>query len=209
MLYTNTSTEKKPIYLSYEGVISDYISLYSSLDIDTKETKEVIENLFHHVDKRSWYTYRLYDYYITNTETPDQTVVSSLLEELYYRFEAIQVILKSGKEELIPKEYLEPSSFAKLSMYNTIGDYHGYSDQITYNETITYNGDAYDIYTISYTIIPDDAEEYISNYLGVVKKGAIDVKNFNLLEAHYSYEEMSDEPLKDQAISLLDSLQEE
>ncbi|MEP0264328.1 TraB/GumN family protein [Dokdonia sp.] len=206
MLYTNTSSKILPIYLSYEGIINDYINLYSSLNIDTKETKEVIENLFHHVDKRNWYTYRLYDYYITNTDMPNQAVASSLLEELYYRFEAMQVILKSGKEELIPMEYLEPSSFAKLSLYNAIGDYHGYSDEITYNKTIPYKGEEYDIYTVSYTITPDEGEVYTSNYLGVVKKGVIDVTDFNLLEAHYSYEVMSEESLDNQAISLLDSI---
>lgn len=208
-LYTNASSEKTPVYLSYEGIITNYINLFSSLNIDTKETKGTIENLLNYVDKRSWYTYRVYDYYITYTDMPDQAVVSSLLEDLYYRFEVMQAILKTGKETLIPKGYFEPSSFAKLSIYNAIGDYHGYSDQITYNETIPYKEEEYDIYTISYTITSDDGEETISNYLGVVKKGVIDVQNFNLFETHYSYDEMSDESLKDQAISLLDSSNEE
>lgn len=205
----DTSVTEKPLYLTNDGIMADYISLMSELDMDTKKTKTVIEELLAVADKRSWYTYRIYDYYINHTEIPNAATVAILLEDLYYRFEAMELLISAGKSDLIPKDYFKPTSFGKLSLYYRIGEYHGYPDEMEYQETIMYEEEAYDVYIASVKDTSEEEEEVKAKYLGAVKKGAADLKDFKLLETYYSYDLMTDEPIKDQVFSLIKSSKEE
>ncbi len=207
----DTTLTEKPLYLTNEGIIADYISLMSTLDLDTENTKPIIEQLLAVADKRSWYTYRIYDYYINHTEAPEAATVSVLLDDLYYRFEAMELLITAGKSDLIPKTYLEPVPFSKLSLYYNLGEYHGYPNEMEYQETIMYEEEAYDVYVASFTEISEEEEEEasITKYLGVVKKDAANLDEFKLLDSYYSYDVMTEEPVKDQAITLLKSLEED
>ena len=205
----DTTIAVKPLYLTNEGIIADYISLMSALDLDTKKTKTAIEQLLAVAEKRSWYTYRIYDYYINHTKTPDTVTVAILLDDLYYRFEAMELLISAGKSDLIPTSYLEAIPFSKLSLYYNIGEYHGYPDDMEYQETIIFEEEPYDVYIASVTEISEEEDALITKYVGVVKKDAADLDNFKLLDSYYSYDVMTDKPIKDQALSILKSSKEE
>lgn len=205
----DTTITEKPLYLTYEGIIADYISLMSALDLDTKKTKTVIEQLLAVAEIRSWYTYNIYDYYITYTEVPNPATVSILLEDLYYRYEAMQLLISADKKDLIPASYFDETPFSKLSLYYNIGEYHGYPDEMEYQETIMYEEEPYDVYIASVLEISEEGESLKTKYVGVVKKAAADIDNLELLESYYSYDVITDEPIRDQAMSLLNSSKEE
>jgi hypothetical protein len=91
----------------------------------------------------------------------DKNIVKQRFEDMYSRFELIEVYHKSNQFQKVPKKYLGPVEVAKLSLYNYLGDENGYPKTINLLETFVRDDKKYAAFEFAY-------EEDKNTYIGIV-----------------------------------------
>lgn len=196
--YKNTPEKERPLHLIYGDILENYMSLLDKLDYYTPEIRKSLIELIQISDDNGWYVLKAFEHYVTHEDIIDPEIVKSITDELYYRFEAMEVLVNTDKTSLIPKEIMEERSFAELSLYNTIGNYYGYPNEIIFIDEMTHNNEKYIAFRCDYVLEDSDDE----SYLGLVKTNTIDFENFKQFTSYYSSEVLEDD-WKNQAIEML------
>lgn len=198
--YKNAPENEKPLHLIYGDILENYMSLLSKLDYYTPEIRKSLINLIQIPEDNGWYVLKAFEHYVKHEDVIDSKIIKSITDGLYYRFEALEVLVNNDKASYIPKENIKERSFAELSLYNNIGNYYGYPNEIIFIDDITHDGEKYVAFRCDYVLEDSDDE----SYLGLVKINTINFENFEQFTSYYSSDILEDD-WKSQAIEMLTS----
>jgi uncharacterized protein YbaP (TraB family) len=193
--YADSINREKYEYVNYM-LLNSYIDIIDSLKIVNPQTEEALKTLYTINEKDNWIKSRALFTAVKLNIDVDKSIIQKSFNDLYSRFEIIEVFIKSGKTEEIPKEYIAPEAFAKLSLYNNIGYYDGYPDYMEMLGTIKQNEKDYFVYSYSYST---DEE---TKYLGISENKEVNLKKFEQNTSYFDWDEV-EENWEEQAKQLL------
>ena len=180
--------ESDPIY---NNILFTYFSLLNELKTDSKVCDVITLNTLED-DSEKWVKLQAVTARIFNGYKTPKALLNEYMDDMFYRFEIMEVYHKQNRLNEIDKQYLKPETFAKLSFFNYTGDYASYPEDITVLKTIKKDGKTFYVMQVEYPDEEDETESY--RYVGVV--GPVEdisqEKPIKMYEAYSRWEENDD-----------------
>ncbi|AGC77259.1 uncharacterized protein YbaP (TraB family) [Nonlabens dokdonensis] len=148
--------------------LSSYFKLLDTLEVKDQQTMKYIKELVAVEVDRAYVHLNALEHYLKYEPKVDKKLVRGFIEDLYFRFEGMELIAKNGYSKMIPKSYFKDEEFAKLSVYNALYDYDE-NMLIKHLGEIEENEATYIVYQFNYTTYEDD-----TNYIALARKHKID-----------------------------------
>ena len=156
---TATETSKMDLF-----TISNYITILDTLAINSPSVLALTKRLFQDQKEVNHLSLIAFTYFINHAESLDKEEILAFIKPQYYRFEGIQALLESGKDDLIPPSYIDNMAIAEISLYNAIGYDDAYPDTITFKDSYTQDGLVYTAFIYTF----DSEDQVGKKYLGLV-----------------------------------------
>ncbi|RMA58824.1 TraB/GumN family protein [Ulvibacter antarcticus] len=195
-------------YLNYQ-LIHNYINLIEVLRLDDPEYVDILKTIAQSVEDRNWLkTEALFTAIELNMDISPQ-LMTSAFQDLYSRFELMELMISLGRSSEIPQQYLEQEELAKLSLFNSVGNSSdAYPDEITYLGEMDHLGKKYLVYNYGYSSASEATEkpEKVELYMGISEaQQSIDLDNFELNDVYFNPSDLT-ENWREDARSFLSEL---
>ena len=181
---TDTTSPDVKLY-----TLNSYLRILDTLAVSEPKVVQAAKRLFVDQIKPNYISLRGFEYYINHAEKIDEEAVLTFVEPRFYRFEAIEALLKAGKVDLIPTKHLQKEAIAEISLYNTIGYDNVYPTNITYKDTYAQDGKEY----LAFVYTLDNEESKEKEFIGLVIDQEFSLENPLQPDAYYDYEPLGDD----------------
>ncbi len=183
--------------------LSSYFKLLDTLQVKDQQTMKYIKELVAVEEDRAYVHLNALEHYLKYEPKVDKKLVRRFIEDLYYRFEGMELIAKTGHSKLIPDSYYKDKEFARLSVYNSLYDYDE-NMVIKYLGELEENNVTYIVYQFNYTNYEDE-----TNYVAIARKHKIDKNNPEQFEVWLSGEGFVNNDWQSIALPLINDWQSE
>ena len=159
------SNKEDEVDYIYENTLFAYLKLLNNYKCNNEAFDAISEELVNN-DTQKWLKLQAVTARLFNEYSFPKEQLDALIDNLYYRFEIMEVFHKLNKLSTINKRYLKPEAFAKLSFYNNVGEEEGYPDFITIEKKIKRNDAIFYVVKFGFEAEKTDSED--SAYIGIV-----------------------------------------
>lgn len=127
--YTNTRANEESYDYSENTLMYSYLRLFNRLKLAHPSIEKFTAALLDNEDDK-WMATQALTARVFNNFTSDSKLISRSFEDLFSRYELMEIYHKTNQFKDVPKSYLNPEEFSRLALFNYIGENEGYPDHI-------------------------------------------------------------------------------